>query len=183
MKAIVAVDNNWGIGYDGELLFHIKDDMKKFKYLTTNKVVVMGRKTFESIPYDMRPLKDRINIVMSQSKIHIDGVKVVHNDNELKAELCKYYPDDVYLIGGESLYNKYIDECTEAIVTKVKQNKKADRFFPNLDERPEWIWVNKSEFCAIEKGEKYLYDYIKYINVNLNSKGLRLNTNFDTTII
>ena len=100
MKAIVAVDLNWGIGCGGKLLQTIPEDMKFFKQKTSGKVVIMGRETFESLP-GKSPLKDRINIVLSRSKSFCDDrITVCRSLEELFREIKKYHTDDVYLIGG-----------------------------------------------------------------------------------
>lgn len=114
MKAIVAVDLNWGIGYKGNLLKSIPPDLKRFKELTINKVVVMGRETFESLP-KKQPLKDRVNIVLSKSGLISDERVVVCSClNQLFNELLKYNTDDVFVIGGESVYSQLLPYCTEA---------------------------------------------------------------------
>ena len=100
MKAILAADKNWGIGYNNHLLVSIPSDMKFFRQTTTGKVVVMGRKTLESFPNGM-PLKNRTNIVLTGNQNYqVKDAIVVHSEDELMEELKKYDTDDVYVIGG-----------------------------------------------------------------------------------
>ena len=106
MRAIVAVSNNWGIGKNNKLLFHIKEDMQRFKELTTGHVCVMGRKTFESFPFK-KPLANRTNVVLTNDgnyKSEYDNVIIVHTMDELKELIKMYPPEEVYLIGGGSSY-------------------------------------------------------------------------------
>jgi dihydrofolate reductase len=145
MNLIVAVDNNWSIGYKNKLLVSIPDDMKFFRDKTTGKVVVMGRKTLESFPSGL-PLKNRVNIVLTGDKNYtVKDAVVVHDMDELHKELKKYPSEDIYIIGGESIYNQLVDECDVAHVTKIDYSYDADAHFPNLDEKPEWEIVKDSE--------------------------------------
>ena len=155
MKAIVAVDKNWGIGLKGKLLVSIPADMKFFRSTTLGKVVVMGRKTLESFP-NGAPLKDRVNIVLTKNtSFQKNGVIVVHSIDELKDELKKYNSDDVYVIGGETIYKQLIDECDTAYVTKIDYAYEADAYFPNLDEKVNWE-------VAVEGEEETYYDLEYY---------------------
>ena len=100
MNLIVCVDKNWGIGKDGKLLCHLREDMKFFREHTLGKVVVMGRSTLESLPKG-EPLPDRTNIVLThRADFSKDGVTVVHDMEELMEVLNNYDPDDVMIIGG-----------------------------------------------------------------------------------
>ncbi len=149
MKAIAAVDLNWGIGYKGNLLVRIPEDMKFFKKTTVGKVVVMGRKTFESLP-GKEPLKDRVNIVLS-TREKIEGVnqdgrlKVCRSLDELFGELEQYNEDDVFVIGGETVYSLLLPYCSEAYITKIQNTYKADTYFKNLDEDQAWELTYESE--------------------------------------
>ena len=155
MKAIVAVDQNWGIGCKGKLLVSIPADMKFFRSTTMGKVVVMGRKTLESFP-NGAPLKDRVNIVLTKNpSFSKDGVIVVHDLDELHEELKKYNSDDVYVIGGAAVYEQLIDECDLAYVTKIDYAYEADAFFPNLDQKENWE-------VAVEGEEETYYDLEYY---------------------
>jgi len=131
MNAIVAVDNNWCIGNDNELLYHIKNDMKHFKEITMNHVCVMGRKTFDSL--QKKPLPNRINVVLTRDKnfsywntLTVDSIDKV---------LSYFNENEVYIIGGESIYKQFLPYIKTFYVTKILSNeKKGNKFIPNLDE-------------------------------------------------
>ena len=145
MKAILAADKNWGIGYNNHLLVSIPSDMKFFRQTTTGKVVVMGRKTLESFPNGM-PLKNRTNIVLSGNQNYqVKDAVVVHSEDELMEELEKYDPDDIFVIGGESVYRMMLPHCDTVYVTKIDRAFQADTFFPDLDEMDEWVMTEESE--------------------------------------
>lgn len=145
MNLIVNVDKNWAIGKDNKLLVRIPADMKFFRETTTGKVVVMGRKTLESFPNGM-PLKNRTNIVLTSNRAYkVKGAICVHSKEELDEELKKYDSEDIYIIGGESVYRMFLDQCDVAHVTKVDYAYQADAYFPNLDVRPEWKITADSE--------------------------------------
>ena len=143
MKAIVAVSRNYGIGNDNSLLFHIPEDLKFFKAMTLNKVVVMGRKTLESLPGG-KPLKDRTTVVLSSSK-SIDGAITASSKDDLFDILSKYNTDDIMICGGEQIYNLLLPLCDTSYVTKIDKEACADKFFPNLDLLPEWKLIEESD--------------------------------------
>ncbi len=145
MKAILSADKNWGIGYQNKLLVSIPSDMKFFRETTTGKVVIMGRKTLESFPNGL-PLKNRVNIVLTANKDYsVKDAVIVHTEEELLKEVEKYNPDDLYVVGGESIYRMLLPYCDTVLVTKIDRAFQADRFFPNLDESPEWEMTEASE--------------------------------------
>jgi dihydrofolate reductase len=145
MNLIVAVDENWAIGKDNKLLVSIPSDMKFFRQTTTGKVVVMGRKTLESFPNGL-PLKNRTNIVLTRSRDYkVKGAVMVHSVPELLAELEKYNSEDVYVIGGDSVYRELLPYCDTAHVTKISHAYEADAYFPDLDAMEEWEVTGESE--------------------------------------
>lgn len=145
MNLIANVDKNWAIGKNNQLLVRIPADMKFFRETTTDKVVVMGRKTLESFP-NGQPLKNRTNIVLTHDKSYrVKGAVVVYSMEELQEELEKYASGDIYIIGGESIYRQLVDACDVAYLTKVEYAYDADAYFPNLDEKPEWQVTQDSE--------------------------------------
>lgn len=161
MNLIVAVDKNWAIGKDNKLLVSIPDDMKFFRETTTGKVVVMGRKTLESFPGG-KPLKNRVNIVLTRDpNYQVKDAVVVHSKDELDKELKKYNPDDIFVIGGESIYRMLLDECSRAFVTYVDYSYDADTYFPNLDEKSEWKLAQESEEQTYYDIEFYFRTYTK----------------------
>ena len=143
MRAIFCADEKWGIGKEGGLLFSLPLDMKFFRETTKGKVVVMGRKTLDSFP-NGAPLKGRINIVLS-SKEPKEGTVGAKNMQELLARLKNYPAEDVYVIGGESVYRALLPYCEEVLVTKVAADGGADTFVPNLDEAEGFKLVKEGE--------------------------------------
>ena len=114
MNLIVAVDENWAIGNKNELLISIPADHKFFRQETTGKVVVLGRKTLETFPQGL-PLKNRTNVIMSTNKAYqVKDAVVVHDVEELLEELKKYDTEDIYIVGGESVYRQMLPYCDVA---------------------------------------------------------------------
>lgn len=145
MKAILSADRNWGIGNGNKLLVSIPSDMKFFRQTTAGKVVVMGRKTLESFP-NGQPLKNRINIVLTGNKDYTaKGAVIVHSQEELLDTLKQYDTEDIYIIGGESVYRMMLPYCDTVFVTKIDRTFQADTFFPNLDEMEEWEMTEEGE--------------------------------------
>ena len=139
ISAIVAVDNNWGIGYNGNLLEHIPEDLKYFKELTTDHVVVMGRKTWDSLP--KKPLKDRLNIVISsQPRGPLGEMAFSISMEEAKIRLALSSKDEEwFIIGGGTIYKELLPICDRVYVTKIlKDHENVDTYFPNLDKSSEW---------------------------------------------
>jgi dihydrofolate reductase len=161
MKAIVAVDNEWGIGRANQLLFRQKQDMAHFKEQTKNATVVMGYNTFMSLP-NQKPLQGRRNIVFTSKTLSKDtGVETVANNQQLRSKLAK--DENVFLIGGAMLYQSLLPFCEQAIVTKVDACGGADAFFPNLDKSSDWEELSASE--EREDGE-YKIKFVVYKNKN-----------------
>lgn len=145
MRLIVAVDSHWAIGWKGGLLVRIPNDHKNFRQETLGKVVVLGRKTLETFPQGM-PLGGRTNIILSQNPDYqVKDAIVVHSQEELMNVLKEYDEEQVYIIGGESVYRMMLPYCDVAYVTKIDHVYDADAFFPNLDEMEEWEVTAESE--------------------------------------
>lgn len=144
MKAIVAVDKNWGIGKKNDLLFSLPADMAYFREKTLNKVVVMGSNTLKSFP-NGKPLKNRTNIVLFPGGEKREDCIVVDSLDELRAELKKYPADDVFIIGGAMFYKTMLPYCSEVLVTKVDADGGAEVFYENLDMLSNWSCVSVSE--------------------------------------
>lgn len=145
MNLILSADKNWAIGNKNKLLIRIPADMKNFRKLTVGNVVVMGRKTLESLPQG-QPLSDRVNIVLTKNENYkVKGATVVHSADELQAELKQYGSQEIYVIGGGSIYKQLLPLCDTAIVTKIDEAYEADTYFPNLDEADDWELTEESE--------------------------------------
>lgn len=143
MRAIFHCDKKWGIGRGNDLMFSLPADMKFFRETTKGKVVVMGRNTLLSFP-NGKPLKNRVNIVLSPEDID-EEVITVHNPDELFKELKRYPDNEVYVIGGASVYRMLIPYCSQVLVTKVDADGNADTFVPDLDADENFTLLSESE--------------------------------------
>ena len=176
MIEIVNVSRDWAIGRAGQLLIRIPADMRYFRETTAGKVCIMGSTTLESFPR-MAPLKGRVNIVLidDERKIRPESLAACRADREAGAatELCyvrspeealqkaAVYPkDDVFVIGGASIYRLLLPYCEKAYITKTFVTVPADRYFPNLDELPNWHIESASEVQE-ENGVKFSFDIYK----------------------
>ncbi len=154
MNIIAAADLNWGIGKDNQLLDHIPEDMKFFRETTSGKAVIMGKNTFLSFP-NQKPLPKRLNIVLTHDKSFAPEGVVVCDSIEKAIEIAKadYTDEDIFFIGGESVYNEAEKFCDTAYITKIDNSYDADRFLLNFDENTDWYIKNESMI----KTEKGLY--------------------------
>ena len=159
MNLIAAVDSNWAIGNKERLLVSIPNDHKHFREETTGKVVVLGRKTLQTFPQGL-PLKNRTNIILSRDRNYeVKDALVVHSVEELLEELKKYNEEEVYVIGGESVYRQLLPYCRTAHITKIDHSYEADAFFPDLDSDPEWeITADSDEMTYFD----IAYTFLKY---------------------
>ncbi len=145
MNLVVAVDKNWAIGYRGELLARVRADMRNFAALTTGHTVVLGSKTLATFPGG-RPLKNRTNIILSRRPDFApEGAVVVRSQDELFEELKKYPPEDIFVIGGESVYKMLLPHCRRAYVTEFDREFEADAHIPNLAASGEWELIGRGE--------------------------------------
>ena len=152
MKTIVAVDENWGIGKDGEQLIYISADLKRFKALTMGHPLILGRKTLATFPGG-RPLKGRRNLILSRNPDFApEGAEVYRDMDALLANVT----EDAFVIGGASVYEALLDRCDTAYVTKLHAAWPADCWFPNLDEDPAWIAEEEGEVLE-EQGVEFHY--------------------------
>ncbi len=163
MKLIAAVDNNWAIGNNNNLLIRIPEDQKFFRKMTTGNVVVLGRRTLSGFPNGL-PLKDRVNVVLSANPdFNVRGAEIVRSFDELKEKLKEYGSDSIFIIGGGMIYNMLFEYCDTAYITKINYKYQADTYFPNLDDNPDWELVEESEeqtYFSVE------YNYLTYKNNN-----------------
>jgi dihydrofolate reductase len=159
VRAIACVDQAWGIGLKGRMLFDLPGDLAHFARLTRGKTLVMGRRTLESLPGG-RPLKDRANIVLTRNPGFLaPGVLAARSIDELDALVAAIPPEDVMVIGGQDIYALLISRCDAAFVTKVNAAAPADRYFPDLDRRPGWQLAG----CEPEREENgFRYAFCEY---------------------
>ena len=156
MEAIVCVSENWGIGLDGDLLFHISADLKRFKELTVGKTVILGSRTLKTFPGG-KPLPNRRSIILTRSETPIEGAELAHS----RQEAIDLAGSDAIVIGGASVYTLLLSDCDCVRVTKVFASPKADSYFPNLDNHPDWRLESAGEVLE-ENGLKFQYiDYSK----------------------
>ena len=150
MNLIVAVDNNWGIGCNDRLLFRIREDLRRFRSLTIGKTVILGRRTLMTFP-GSRPLDKRTNIVMTRSMtFEAQPARICHSLDQLRDFLEGVPDDDVFVIGGASIYDLLLPYCSTAYVTRISQVAPADRYFPDLDTLPGWHLLSREDFATTE---------------------------------
>ena len=158
MNLIVAVDKSWGIGKNNELLFHVPEDMKFFRKTTLEKVVVCGKNTLFSFP-GSKPLPKRKHFILTHQNLEeSENLKVANSIEDLLSKIQSIPSDDVFVIGGESVYRQLLPYCKKAFVTKfLALDPEADTFFPNLDENPDFILVDNGEELVSENGIKFRF--------------------------
>lgn len=163
MNMIVAVDANWGIGNKNNLLVRIPADHKMFRNETTGKVVVLGRKTLETFP-NAKPLPNRTNIILSTNPDYrVKDAEVVHSIEELLEHLKKYNDEDIYIIGGASVYEAMLKYVDTVHVTKIDHEYEADAFFPNLDKDENFrITAESDEQVYFD----ITYSFVKYERIS-----------------
>ena len=150
LNLIVAVDQSWGIGKYGKLLTHIPEDLRYFAEKTKGHTVIMGRKTFESLPNGALPNRENI-VITNSNDFYAPNIKVAHSLENL--------PYSAFVIGGASIYKQLLPLCGIAYITKIHKTFNADTFMPNLDELPEWELIEESE---IKKHNKIEFQFCVY---------------------
>ena len=161
IRAIVAVDEKWGIGKKNDLLFHLPEDMKFFRQKTLNSTVCMGYNTLLSFPGG-KPLPKRENIVICPESVNRDDLICVHTMEDMLAELKKR-SGDIFVIGGATFYHTMLYYCEEVLVTKVAADGGAEVFFDNLDKDLRFTCVYESE--PVKSGE-YSIKFTTYKNLS-----------------
>lgn len=157
ISVIVAVSENWGIGKDNELLWHIPEDLKRFKLLTMGKTLIMGKKTWESLP--RRPLPGRKNIVLTDvPNERFDGSVTAYSVEDALNKCEK--DEDIFIIGGGSVYRQFLEIADTLYITHVHRNAPADVFFPRIDMR-KWKAIERKE-CISEDDNRIPYSYVVY---------------------
>lgn len=148
---IAAVAENNALGKNNELVWHLPNDFKRFKSLTTNHHIIMGRKTFESFP---KPLPNRVHVVITRQKDYNPEGCIVVDSIEKAISVCPEN-EDSYIIGGGEIYNLGMEHADILEITKVHHSFDADAYFPEID-KTDWQLVESEENF---KDEKHLYDY------------------------
>lgn len=152
MKLIVAVDQNWAIGKDGDQLAYLSTDLRRFKEITMGHPILLGRKTLATFPGG-RPLKGRRNLVLSRTPgFQVEGAEVFADLASVKAAA----PADTVVVGGGSVYQALLPCCDTAYVTRMEAEFPADTWFPNLDQDPDWTVLEQSDPLE-EKGISFRY--------------------------
>lgn len=168
ISAIAAVDSNYGIGYKGELLFNIKEDLKQFKELTSNNIVIMGRKTWDSLPN--KPLPNRTNIVITRKTDNIGDAN--NNVFYLDLDNAKDFlsnkdrkNDNVFIIGGGQIYKELLPYCDRIYLTRMYKSFEADTYFPDINIDNDWKLAEASEVKEIDniKYQFCTYDRVNYM--------------------
>ena len=154
---IVAINKNRGIGFENKLLYWLPNDLKRFKSLTTGNTIIMGRKTFDSLPKGALP--NRRNIVLTRSDRGFAGAETFHS---LQEALQHCEDEEIFIIGGASLYEEAMPLADRLCVTEIDDNLvEADVFFPEIDSH---IWTELSrEHHAMDEKHHYAYDFVDYI--------------------
>lgn len=145
MNAIVVVDQNWAIGCEDKLLFSLPTDMKHFRSLTLNGTVILGRRTLDTFPGG-KPLPKRRNIVIThQPTFAREGAEIVHSPTEALSLVEDTPTEELWVIGGSSIYTALLNKCKYVYLTKVETKApQADAFFPNLDKLRSWTVKEES---------------------------------------
>lgn len=158
MNVIVAVDENWAIGKDGDQLVYLKEDLKRFRALTGGHTVILGRKTLATFPGG-RPLKNRRNLILSRNpQFQAEGAEVFASVEELVKQADK----DAFVIGGASVYEQLLPYCDTAYITKIHAAFPADTYFPDLDRSDQWQVAEESE--SLEQ-DGLSYHYVTYSRI------------------
>ncbi|MDD6037041.1 MAG: dihydrofolate reductase [Lachnospiraceae bacterium] len=153
MKLIATVDNHWAIGHRGGRLVRIPTDERFFRFETMYKTVIMSRLVQEEFSAGQPP-RDRNNIILTRKKeLKLNDVTVVHSFEEAMEAAAPYPADQIYVIGGASVFEQFLPYCDEAFITKIDYDYDADKYLPNLDKDPDWDLVDVSD-------EQTYYDLI-----------------------
>ena len=178
MNIIAAVDKHWAIGNRGKLLVTIPDDQKLFREETKGKVIVMGRKTLESLPAG-QPLAGRKNVVLTRDEAYkVKGCEIFHNLKDAMEFLKQFKSEDIYIIGGAEIYEAFLPYCDTAHITWIDYEYMADTWLPNLDKDPDW------EVTADSDEQTYFdlcYEFRRYERTGKKALELGANAVIDPT--
>lgn len=159
LSIIVAMAKNNVIGKNNTLIWHLPEDLKRFKNLTTEKTIIMGRKTFESLG---RVLPNRKHVILTQNKdftVEDEHVKIIHDINDIEEYITSR--EECFVIGGGVIYDLLLPRCTKLYITQINYEFQGDTYFPKIDER---LWkIAKQEIGMKDEKNPYDYTYIDYI--------------------
>ena len=162
MNAIVVVDQNWGIGREGNLLVHLPGDLKYYKEKTIGNHIIVGRKTLESFPGG-KPLPGRENIVLTRDPGYAkDGCVICHTVEDVQDAVKDYDPETVFVAGGAEIYQEFFSLCDVFYVTKIDETFEADRYFPDLDE----MGLKVAWESELQEEKGITYRFLKYVREN-----------------
>ena len=166
ISAIVAVDEDWGIGFNGELLEKIPEDMKYFKELTTGNTVVMGRKTWDSLP--IKPLPNRGNFIISrETPLLMENKAIRMNLDMIKDTMEANKDENYFIIGGGQIYKELLPLCDRVYVTKIfKSHENVDTYFPDLDEPEMWNTWKVTNQSKVKVYNDIMYQFWTYDRIN-----------------
>lgn len=158
LTLIAAASENNALGKDNDLVWHLPDDFKRFKDLTSGHYIIMGRKTFESFP---KPLPNRTHVIITrQNNYEVPQGCIVVNSLKKAIEIC---PEDkeVFIIGGGEIYKQSIDLAEKIELTRVHTTIEADTFFPEIDEK---VWeVVQKEYHPKDEKHEYDFTYLTFV--------------------
>lgn len=166
LSIIVAITNeSQAIGKDGDMIYHLKEDLKYFKETTLHHTIVCGRKTYYSFP--KRPLKDRTTIVLTRSDIEIEGVIVMHSKDEIFNYANENPDDEIFIVGGDNIYHQFINDATKLYITEIDEDTPvaADSFFPRFD-KSKYRVISTSDYIESDNAPKYRYVVYEKISSN-----------------
>ena len=174
ISAIVCVDKNWGIGYQGNLLMSIPEDMRFFVEQTKHSVIIMGRKTYDSLP--SKPLPHKTNIVVTSKinkshEVDENGTIFVTMDfiKMFLSTLSPESPVDYYIIGGGQIYEELLPYCSKVYVTTIERRfENVDTYFPNLSKNDNW-WLIKHGDAKSHIGTIYRFNIYSKVDFEITS--------------
>lgn len=162
MTVILSADNCWAIGKNGGLLAHIPEDMRFFRETTRNSAVVMGRKTWDSLP--KKPLPNRVNYVISRSAKELPGARVFASPEDF-LNFARTREEKIFVIGGGEIYRQLLPFCGEALITRIYECFDGDVFFPDIGQDKAW---ELAEVSPVLESECRTIRFFRYVRRNSN---------------
>ena len=161
ISLIAAVATNRVIGKDKDLVWHLPDDMKFFMKTTINHFVIMGRKSYESIPNNYRPLPNRVNIIVTRQKDYNAPDSIISNTLEEALDYSiAHHQKEVFVIGGGQIFDQSMEIADKLYITEVKASFEGDSYFPELD-HDQWDEISRKHHPQDDK-HKHAFDFVIY---------------------